>query len=168
MFKAIKNFLYRSDKIILNDDNQFELDGETYTPFGIPYNKDRVSHIKWQYNKEEQFDEFDVVPDKVYQTFVSISNNTKERKVITVERVINPEIKKVLSTVARLEMTAQDLEHDIDTLKRFNAKGFYDNQISMLKNTINHIKSSIEYYLVYELNIHNENNFEKFIQINKN
>ena len=164
MFKAIKNFLYRSNKVILNDDNQFELDGETYVPFGIPYTKERSSYIKWKYSKES-FDEFEVEAEPVYQVFVSIDTPAKERKVITVERILNPEVKKVLSLVARLEMTVQDLEHDITALKQSNSDGFYDSQINMIKNTINHLNSSIEYYTLYELSIHNDNNFEKVITL---
>lgn len=163
MFKAIKNFLYRSNNVILNDDNQFELDGETYVPFGIPYTKDRSSYIEWKYSKES-FDEFEVEAEPVYQVFVSIDNLAKDRKVITVERQVVPEVKKVLSVVARLEMTVQDLEFDIESLKQSNSDGFYTSKIESLKKTINHLNAVIEYYKINELSIHDYSNFDKVLK----
>lgn len=175
MIKTIKNLFKK--RIVLDDDNQFELDidnqfeldGTVYTPFSGVYTKSKSSFIKWC-NNSESFDEFDNIEpaEKFYQTFVSI-NKTKydTYQVITVERQIVPEVKKVLSVVARLEMTVQDLEFDIESLKQSNSDGFYNSRIESLKNTINNLNAVIEYYKINELSIYNDSNFDKVVNYEK-
>lgn len=167
MIKAIKNLFKK--RIILDDDNQFELEGTKYTPFSGIYTESKSSFIKWC-NNSESFDEFDNIEptEKFYQTFVSINKTKNDTyKTITLERQVVPEVKKVLNIVARLEMTVQDLEFDIESLKQSNSDGFYNSRIESLKNTINNLNAVIEYYKISELSIHNDSNFDKVVNYEK-
>ena len=166
MIKAIKNLFKKH--IILDENNQFELDGTEYTPFGGVYTESKSSFIKWRNcNNSESFDEFDNVEpaEKFYQKFVSIIKTKNDTyKTITLERQVVPEVKKVLSVVARLEMTVQDLEFDIESLKQSNSDGFYTSKIESLKKNINHLNAAIEYYKINELSVHDYSNFDKVLK----
>lgn len=165
MIKALKNIFKKH--IILDNNNEFELDGTVYTPFSNVYSESKSNFIKWC-NNSESFDEFDNIEpaEKFYQKFVSINKAKNDTfKTITLERQVVPDVKKVLGIVARLDMIVQDLEFDIESLKQSNSDGFYNSKIKSLKKTINNLNAVIEYYKINELSVHNYSNFDKVIKL---